>query len=304
MKIFLSFLQSKQKYAVPAYAHWAFYIKNGIEEAGYQWTECPDADWAFWLVPQSKDDFLKWKQDIWSKTVNWLKKNPPDLFLSYLYPEQIDETAIKEIQKSGIPCVNFYCDHIRDFKTIPSQFEVFDLNWVPEYKAVKMYKKCGYPYISLPMPMWIEPQYRVLKGEKNAQVTFIGSMDIQRMLLFEEVVEQAPDLPLAIYGHGWSDPETTLHPIATDYTLGKKIIFNLNSIKQLGITPYLRKVKHRNINAVLSNILISKLHEPPTFEQYNALIAESMITLGINRYLPSFRSPPFQTPTPICGHRI
>ncbi len=121
-------------------------------------------------------------------------------------PAQIDETAIKEIQKAGVPCVNFFCDNIRDFKKAPSQFEVFDLNWVPEYKAVKWYKKAGYPYINLPMPMWIEPQYRVLKEEKNSQVTFIGSMDIQRMLLIEQVLEKAPDLPLAIYGAGWLEP--------------------------------------------------------------------------------------------------
>ena len=281
---------------MPAYDFWEHYIKNGISEAGYQWTECPDADWALALVPQSKDGFLNWKQDTWGKTVDWLKKKPADIFLSYLSPLQIDETAIKEIQKMGIPCVNFFCDHIRDFKRVPSEFEVFDLNWVPEYKAVNWYKKAGYPYINLPMPMWIEPQYRVLKEEKNDQVTFIGSMDIQRMLLFEQVLEQAPGLPLAIYGAGWLEPEITLHPVTADYTLDKKIMFNLNAIKQLGIIPYLRKIKHRNSNSVLSNALIAKIHASPTFEQYNALTAESMITLGINRY-PSFHFPLYKPDT-------
>jgi len=138
--------------------------------------------------------------------------------------------------------------------------------------------------------MWIEPQYRVLKEEKNNQVTFIGSMDIQRMLLFEQVLDQAPDLPLAIYGNGWHDPETTLHPLTPDYTFNKKIMFNVNLIKQLGIIPYLRKIKHRNSDAVLSSILSAKIHTPPTFAQYNALTAESMITLGVNRY-PSFHFP-------------
>ncbi len=67
-------------------------------------------------------------------------------------------------------------------------------------------------------------------------------------------------------------------------------MFNLNSIKQLGIIPYLRKIKHRNSSSVLSGTLIAKINTPPKFEQYNALTAESMITLGINRY-PSFHFP-------------
>ncbi len=45
MNIFLSFLQSDQQHPIPAYDFWQYYIKNGITEAGYQWTECPDADW-------------------------------------------------------------------------------------------------------------------------------------------------------------------------------------------------------------------------------------------------------------------
>jgi hypothetical protein len=289
LKIFLSFLQSEHKYPIPAYDFWGHYIKNGIQEAGYQWTEFPGADWALGLLPQSKNDHLKWKQDIWGKTVEWLKKHPADIFLSYLYPEQIDASAIKEIQRTGIPCVNFFCDHIRLFKKAPAEFEVFNLNWVPEYQAAEWYKKAGYPCINLPMPMWVEPRYRVLKEETNQQITFIGSKDIQRKLLFEEVLEQDPYMPLSIYGNGWKNDDSPPQHLS-DYTFDKKIIFNVNFIRQQGIIPYLRKIKHRNINMGLSSPLSQKTNKPPTFEQYNTLTAESMITLGVNRY-PSFQFP-------------
>jgi len=291
LKIFLSFLQSEHKYPIPAYDFWEHYIKNGIEEAGHEWTECPGADWALGLVPKSKAEHLKWKQDTWGKTVDWLKKNPADLFLSYLYPDQVDTSAIKEIQKAGIPCVNFFCDHVRQFDKVPAEYEIFTLNWVPEFKALSWYQKAGYPYINLPMPMWVDPKYRVLKEETNKEVTFIGSKDIQRKLLFEQLTALDPDIPLAVYGNGWKNEGSPgSEPVAPNYTLGKKVIFNLNLMKQLGPIPYLRKIKYRGIHTGVNSILGAKTHEPPTFEQYNSLTAESMITLGVNRY-PSFKFP-------------
>jgi Glycosyl transferases group 1 len=290
LKIFLSFLQSEKQYPIPSYKFWEHYIKNGITEAGHEWMECPGADWALGLVPQSKEDHLKWKQDIWAKTIAWLKKNPADVFLSYLYPYQVDKSAIKQIQSLGIPCVNFFCDHIRNYKKVPAEFAVFDLNWVPECKAATWYNEAGYPYLNLPMPMWIDPQYRVLKEEANKQITFIGSVDIQRQLLFEEVIVQAPDLPLAVYGSGWKGNNTTFQPAAPGYNLSKKIRFNLDFIAQQGLTAYRRKMQQRNMDTAISTALSAKIHEAPAFEQYNQLTAESMITLGVNRY-PSFSYP-------------
>ena len=144
MKIFVSFLQSDNNYPIPAYSFWQHYIKNGIDESGHHWFECPEADWAYGLVPKSSTEHENWKNETWKKTVNWIKENPVDLFLSYLYPQQIDAKSIKEIQQIGIPCINFFCDHVREFTSIPSEYKIFDLNWVPEFKAIKMYKKAGY----------------------------------------------------------------------------------------------------------------------------------------------------------------
>jgi len=291
LKIFLAFLQSEHQHPIPAYSFWQHYIKNGIVEAGYEWTECPDADWALGLVPQSKNDYLNWKQNVWEKTVSWLKKNPADAFLSYLYPEQVSASAIKEIQKLGTPCINFFCDNVREFKKAPAEFEVFNLNWVPEHKAAKWYKASGYAYVNLPMPMWVEPQYRVFKQETNDQVTFIGSKDIQRKLLFENLVRINPDVKLAIYGNGWKEgsaPEIDL--VLPGYTFNKKILFNLNFISSQGLPAFLRKIKQRNIDQGNSDMLDSKVNGLLPFDVYNKLTAESMITLGVNRY-PSFRYP-------------
>ncbi|HVS90630.1 MAG TPA: glycosyltransferase [Mucilaginibacter sp.] len=292
MRIFLSFLQSKKNYPIPSYSFWQYYIKNGIEEAGYEWSECPGADWALGLVPQNAEDLLRWKQDTWGKTVAWLKKNPADIFLSYLYPSQVDLSAIREIQRMGIPCVNFFCDHVREFRTLPEEFGAFNNNWVPEYKAIKLYTDAGYPFINLPMPMWVEPKYRILREEVNQQITFIGSKDMQRVLLLERLVKQDPKIPLAIYGAGWNGESNGALPYenSPDYTLLKKIKFNKDFIRSQGIAPFIRKIKYRNLTYNTSPALSSRTHRSPDFETYNELIAGSMISLGINRY-ESFHYP-------------
>jgi len=290
LNFFLSFFQSDHDYPIPAYSFWQYYLKNGIEEAGEKWTECPGADWARALVPQEKNELQKWKDDTWGKTVDWLKKNPADIFLSYLYPMQIDVSAIKEIQKLGIPCVNFYCDHLREFKSLPAEFKVFDLNWVPEHKANPLYEKAGRPFLNLPMPMWVEPQKRVPGKERLPQVTFIGSKDIQRVLLFEELIDSHPNMPLKIYGSNWNDGGTSFREPGDDYTLSKKIKHNIDFVTDHGLSALYRKITHRGVQRRLKNNLQNIVQPPPGFDEYNSLTTESMVTLGVNRY-PSFNFP-------------
>ena len=291
MKIFLSFLQSEENYPIPAYSFWQHYIKNGITESGNYWVECSTADWAYGLVPKSKVEQQFWKKDTWAKTVDWLRQNPADLFLSYLYPHQIDLQAIKQIQKLGIPCVNFFCDNVREFIKIPKEYGVFDLNWVPEYKAIKMYKKAGYPYINLPMPMWVDPIYRTFSPETFNQVTFIGSKDIQRLKLLEKVIAQNQDLPLALYGSGWiEDCNEAITNNGYRQSVVKKIFSNLNYLYNQGFNTFYRKITAPSLNYEASSTLAKHIYAKPDFNEYNALTSKSMITLGINRY-PSFRHP-------------
>jgi len=290
MKIFLAFLQSDTKHPIPAYSFWQYYIKNGIIEADHTWDELPGLDWAFGLVPKSMAEQFAWKEKTWEQTISYLKKNPVDIFLSYLYPSQIDINAINQIKSLGITCINFFCDNIREFKRIPAEFSAFDLNWVPEYKAIKLYQKAGYNYINLPMPIWLEPKLRIPQGEDNSQLTFIGSKDIQRQLFFEEIILKRPDLPLAIYGNGWSGDATEPAPPATPYSFGNKVAYQFSFMKEQGMLPYLRKLNQRKISAEISPALKSKVSGTISFEQYNQLTSSSMITVGVNRY-PSFNFP-------------
>lgn len=294
MKIFISFLQSPIQHPVAPYSFWEYYIKNGIEEFGATWVECKDIDWAKGLVQQSDEEFSAWKTSSWEKTVACLKENPVDLFLSYLYPEQVDTAAIAEIQKMGIPCVNFFCDHVRMFKKVPEEFAIFDLNWVPEHKAVKFYQKAKLPFLNLPMPMWVEQKYRNIAAEETDQIVFIGSKDIQRHLFFEQLLQQAPSSKIDIYGSGWIDkaPESA-SPVFS--TLGK-LKNQINFISKYGIRSFYHKLKHKSYDPTISELLSVLLKGKPRFDDYVKITRESAITLGINRY-PCFNFPMHQPDT-------
>ena len=290
MRIFLSFLQSNIRHPVPSYSFWQHYIKNGILEAGHSWDEVPDVDWAFGIVPKSIPEQDSWKEMVWGQTISYLEKHPADIFLSYLYPGQIDVSAINHIKKMGIPCVNFFCDNVREFKKAPGEFGIFDLNWVPEYNGVELYKKAGFPHINLPMPVWVDPVLRIVSAECNRQITFIGSKDIQRLLFFEESLRKNPGLPLALYGAGWDEDAAFELPPAANYTFTKKVQFQYKLLKEKGISAYVRKLSQRNIPIVVSEALKARAHGTINFETYNKCIAESMITLGVNRD-PSYLFP-------------
>ena len=288
MKIFLSFLQSEIQHQIAAYGFWAYYIKNGIKEGGHEWLECEEIDWAIGLVPQTKQELGQWKANAWGKSIEYLKKNNVDIFLSYLYPHQIDEQAINEIKKMGIFCVNFFCDNVRMFKTAPEEFKVFDLNWVPEYKAAGYYEKARFPFIRLPMPMWVDPKYRTIAQIENKKVSFIGSKDIQRQLLFEDFIKKEQNINIDIYGNAWKNESISSNPamFSSFEVMKNQILF----IKQYGLYAFLNKLKSRSYNPELSDSLKLFVKGKLDFEDYIKITRESNIIIGINRY-PSFNYP-------------
>ena len=211
MRIYLSCLQSRARHPIPAYGFWEPYFKRGIEEGGDSWVETPEVDWAegltytSGLVRTADPDLAAWRERTWSAVVADIRRQherePIDFFLGYLYPQQVEPAAIAEIRALGIPCVNFFCDNVRQFVTAPEEYGVFDLNWVPEHKALPMYRQAGFSTINLPMPTWVAPAHRTCVHEERHGPTFIGSRDIQREALFARVI--ALGGPVTLRGPGW-----------------------------------------------------------------------------------------------------
>jgi hypothetical protein len=289
LKIHLAFLQSLRPHNIPSYQFWEHYIKNGIEEAGFEWVESK-VDWAEALTYlETSSELIEWKKRTWKIVLDDIKAQKPAIFLSYFYPQHIDEESIYFIQKMGIKCVNFFCDNVRQFISPPNEFRIFDLNWVPEFEAVSFYQKSGLPTIHLPMPMWVEPRFRNLPEHENSDISFIGSADVQRWKFLETLVQH--NLPINIYGAAWIESSYSPKKVSSKKNVWQN---QVNFIAENGIQAWIRKIHQRDLKISYTEALKNRIKGKPDFDEYVQITRESMVTLGINRF-PSFRFP-FDSP--------
>jgi hypothetical protein len=123
MRVLVSCLQAQKKHPLIGYEHWRRYFIEGCREAGLEPVEVPGVDWveAFTLSGQ---ELTAWRSRTWETVLTFVRKEHASaglsFFLSYLYPTHIDEGAIREIRRIGVPCVNFFCDNVRLYRKIPS----------------------------------------------------------------------------------------------------------------------------------------------------------------------------------------
>ena len=288
MRIFLSAQQALRHHAVPNYAFWEFYFKQGLAEAGHEVIETPGADWAEGLTALTPAARARWLGDTWTRTIDFLRiehaRQPVGLFLSYLFPNQIEPAAVAAVRALGIPCVNFFCDNIREFTRVPANFHGFDLHWVPEADARAIYTTAGLPFVYAPMPMWVPPEFRTVPGKENNDITFIGSHDMLREDLLGDAV--ALGLPLRLHGDGWrsSGPDTTRPPRTLGGTVSNQAAF----LRTHGLQGFAMRATYQLHRSRPNGWIAPCWHPPVEREDYFRATCESQVVLGINRY-PSFR---------------
>lgn len=285
MLFYISCFQSLKKHNLAPYQFWEYYFKNGIEETGFKWVESK-VDWAEALTYDDFSNEIKsWSSKTWDivlkdlKTIRQKEKNI--IFLSYFFPKQINLDILIEIKRMGIPFVNFYCDNVRDFKYIPKEFNAFDLNWVPEIDALKMYKNKKLNFLHLPMPMWVDYKYRNLPNLENNNFVFIGSKDNTREELLNNIISKGIDIK--IYGGNWNNNTINEVEIFQKKNLKSRLLHFNKQISHNGISSFLWKFiypKYQNIN--LGN-LQKHIYGNLDFETYNDTLKQSQIVLGINR---------------------
>ncbi len=277
MKFYLAFFQSKIKHQIPEYSFWEYYLKNGIEEYGHKFLEDKSIDWAYGFAIKDKERNNYWKNDTWQKVIEFLRKNPVDIFLSYLYPEQIDLTAVNYISKElGIPTVNFFCDNLREFKTVPSQFYSFTLNWVPEIAALKIYEDAKLPYIHLPMPMWVPTEYRKPVISELSFSSFIGSKDFFRHAFFSNLKNKNFEnyCRIKLFGSGWGNGGN----VEFENILSNKFSNQINFIKKHGFNSFLNKIAYKYFESSESILSEGKLNQEDFFNFSRA----SQVTIGLS----------------------
>lgn len=292
MKILLSCLQSLHKHSIPAHDFWRSYFVEGCREAGITPLEVPDVDWAEGAALSGDGQGLaSWRARTWEKTVAFARKQHAqggiDFFLGYLYPCQVEQTAVRELQGIGIPCVNFFCDNVREFRKVPTAYIPFDLHWVPEYEALPMYRSAGLPHMHAAMPCWIPRQLRILPKQETEPPTFIGSADTLRKSLLGTVL--AAGVRLTVRGPGWGDSSSQSSCGWTEKS-GSLLSNQLALLNRHGPGALVAKA----VDAVFplpSPVIPPEQMKPAVFgKEYFRVSREAQVTVGVNRVPATRRS--------------
>ena len=288
-RIFLSCLQDLKPHPLPAYDFWRQYFVKGAEEAGMSVAEVPGVDWAEGLLPLQRDERHAWLANTWQRTLEFIRReherSPIRLFLGYLYPEQVDSTAIGELRRLGIPTVNFFCDNLREFRKVPDVYRGFDLHWVPEFEAVAMYRAADLAHVHAPMPAWVPPHMRRADHLETEPATFIGSADVLRRALFSDALSSGADF--VVRGRGWTDAVLSNNGNVAANRLG--VLANQwHFIRRSGTAAWVRKIQQRALPLKPGAIPPDRVGPSVSGDDYYRITQHAIVTLGINR-VPTFQ---------------
>jgi len=290
LRVFLCCQQSPHRYAIPAYAFWAEYFRGAFAEAGWSCIEAPECDWAQGMLPLDESAMAAWRERTWGAAVALLRREHArarvDFFLSYLFPRQVSGTAIAEIRALGIPCVNFFCDNVREFRRVPAEYRGFDLHWVPEHAAVALYECARLPYLHAPMACWVPPALRGPVETETLPITFTGTRDEQRERLFAEALRLG--LKIDLRGPGWESPAAPPPRAANPWQL---VCRQLHFARQEGWPALLRKCSRALRPPPPAAFDFAPYAKPALFgDAYWPALRQSTVCVGVNRY-PSWRYP-------------
>lgn len=293
MNIFLCCFQSDRSYPIPPYKHWRENFKPSLEAMGHQVLEPKGLDFAAPLAYHSDKKWIKGYRAVTSEELlrqikEIHKREGIDLFLSYFYSVHVFPDAISEIERLGIPTVNFFCDNLRQFHSISELVDRYTLNWVPEKEACTLYQRRGAAYIHLPMAA--NPAfYAARDGDEIPQVTFIGSPDGLRTRLLAPVFQSG--IPLKVYGRGWikEEPATSAPPHPARNVrrvfrrVRKSVRQHIDRLRFYGLTGELRHLMHRGLGLELLKDCKNALRPGVSHDEMLRLGTRSSVLLGINR---------------------
>ena len=286
MRVLLSCLQSQKRHSIAAYDFWRLYFTKGCEEAGIEFVEVPGVDWAEALVYPPGEELNEWRARTWETVMTFVRREhtrqPLDFFLGYLYPQQVEVGAIVELQRLGIPCVNFFCDNVREFHRLPTEFRPFALHWVPEFEALPMYRHAGLPYIHAPMPCWVSPEFRSVPTKETAPPTFLGSPDLFRRDLLGRALHNGAEF--VIRGYGWTNEKgKSAADTKPQRSFPNTIANQIKLIRSHGVRGLSCKIANRVRPLMPPAIPDSKVFAPVSNEDYLRITREAVVTIGVNR---------------------
>jgi len=286
LRIFLCCQQDLRPHPIPEYRYWARAFRAAFAEAGHACLEAPGCDWAEGLAPQPTESLAAWREATWQRAVDWIRREhaqrPIDLFLSYLYPGQVQAGGVAELRALGIPCVNYFCDNVRLFRRAPEEYRAFDLHWVPEASGQEIYRRAGLAFLHAPMACWVAPQWRTPAAAETLPPTFVGTRDEQRELLFARAFGLGLNMDLR--GLGWAGEATPW--AGPQRGRGFRLLANQwEFAAQHGVSALARKVARKLLPAApIACDFASRAKAPCLGDEYWRVLRECRVCVGVNRY--------------------
>jgi hypothetical protein len=286
MNVLLCCLQSD----LVSHHFWRENCKTSLEAMGHRVFEPEGLDFLEPLLHVLDNDWIERQRSLTSEQLCLQLKrlhqiHGIDLFFSYFWSIHVCPGAIREIERLGIPTVNYFCDNMREFESVSELVNHYTLNWVPEKKACDLYTERRAPFIYLPMsadPRFYEPHF----GGELPQVTFIGSADYMRSELLGSAL--ASEIPLRIYGRGWIEDAPEIHsgtPIPPNSKLLGRMTVSVrqhwNRLRRHGPGAEWRHFSNRK------GVTFANFREIATasiaHDEMVRLTTNSAVVLGINR---------------------
>jgi len=161
-------------YAVPRSAWVDLNLRRSLEDMGHQlvrfdfpgWPDDADPNWQRHGKPATNDRLL-------AQFRTALRDGPIDLLFGYLYSSVVYPATIQEIQRSGVPTVNFSCNNVHQFELVRDIAPHFDACMVPERAALSSFASVGARVLRIQLAA--NPRvYRPLPEPRRFDVAFVG----------------------------------------------------------------------------------------------------------------------------------
>ena len=207
------------------------------------------------------------------------KKQPFDLFFSYLTDRETTSDLPQYINSMGVPTLNFSCNNTHQFHTIEKISPHFTYNLHSEKNAAEKFREIDANPIWFPMAA--NPKYyQEYSLEKEFDVTFVGQNYALRPYYINHLLDNGIDVN--VWGSGWREKED-LRLLREIFYFGKKykdiskLALTMDRKKSYYIASQLAYLEFRNL---LQKKYTRNFHHPLSDNNLVKMYSQSKISLG------------------------
>jgi len=204
------------------------------------------------------------------------RKQPFDMFFSYLMDGMIEPGAVDEIRRAGVPTCNFSCNNVHQFDLVDGLSPHFDFNLHSERDVGDRFRRVG--ATPLWWPMASNPQFAHPSAvEPRVGASFVGGNYGLRSDYALHLLDNGIDLHL--FGPGWtlsSRIARAKRRLRRDLTSGAALVA-LSLQAQASLTARAARIDgERRLATVYAN----NVHDPVSDEGMIRLYSASRVSVG------------------------